>query len=133
MIISKQEFQVNGFHYTIRSAVKEDAKCLSDVRLQVDGETEHMDRVPGEAFIDEAGFEKIIETDTDHPRNICLVAEVAGQIHGLGGRDTVSLLFRKISCFRSSARSSLLHIGSREQISIDFCYYSGLLYNDFHL
>lgn len=82
MIIAKQEFDVKGLHYLIRSAVKEDAKGLSDVRLQVDGETEHMDRVPGEAFIDEAGFEAIIEQDTNHPRNICLVAEVEGQIVG---------------------------------------------------
>ncbi|MFE4710286.1 GNAT family N-acetyltransferase [Paenibacillus sp. NPDC056722] len=82
MIINKQEFLVNGLLYTIRSAVKGDAKRLSDVRLQVDGETEHMDRVPGEAFIDEAGFEKIIEMDTVHLRNICLVAEAAGQIVG---------------------------------------------------
>jgi len=82
MIIAKQEFHVKGLHYIIRSAVKADAKGLSDVRLQVDGETEHMDRVPGEAFIDEAGFEKIIASDTNHPRNICLVAEVDGRIVG---------------------------------------------------
>ncbi|WNS46334.1 GNAT family N-acetyltransferase [Paenibacillus sp. MMS20-IR301] len=82
MIIKKQEFEVKGLHYVIRSAVKGDAKRLSGVRLQVDGETEHMDRIPGEAFIDEAGFERIIEADTDHPRNICLVAEAEGGIIG---------------------------------------------------
>jgi GNAT superfamily N-acetyltransferase len=82
MIIINQEYQVKGLNYIIRSAVKADAKSLSEVRLQVDGETEHMDRVPGEAFINEAGFETIIERDTDHPRNICLVAEADGRIIG---------------------------------------------------
>lgn len=48
MLINKIEFHVMGLSYTIRSAVKEDAKQLSALRLQVDGETEHMDRVPGE-------------------------------------------------------------------------------------
>lgn len=82
MIISDRDYQVKGMNYTIRSARRADAKGLSEVRLQVDGETEHMDRVPGEAFIDEAGFEEIIERDSNHPRNICLVAERAGRIIG---------------------------------------------------
>ncbi|MNB92753.1 putative acetyltransferase YhhY [compost metagenome] len=82
MIINRQEFQVKGLHYTIRSAIPEDAKKLSALRLQVDGETEHMDRIPGEAFIDENGFKAIIENDTKHPRNLCLVAEMNGSILG---------------------------------------------------
>lgn len=44
MIIDRQEFYVNGLNYTIRSAVEEDAKELSELRLQIDGETENMDR-----------------------------------------------------------------------------------------
>ena len=82
MIINKQEFNVNGLNYTIRSAIEKDAKYLSELRLQIDGETENMDREKGEAFIDQAGFERIIETDTKHPRNLFLVAEVDGQIVG---------------------------------------------------
>jgi hypothetical protein len=82
MIIIQQEFNVKELNYTIRSAFERDAKYLSELRLQIDGETENMDREKGEAFIDQAGFEKIIETDTNHPRNLFLVAEVDGRLVG---------------------------------------------------
>lgn len=82
MIINQKEFNVNELNYTIRSAIESDAKNLSELRLQIDGETENMDREKGEAFIDQAGFEKIIETDTNHPRNLFLVAEMDGRIVG---------------------------------------------------
>lgn len=82
MIISKQDFFVNGLNYTIRSAVEYDAKSLSELRLQIDGETENMDREQGEAFIDKEGFERIITTDSESPRNIFLVAEVQNRVVG---------------------------------------------------
>lgn len=82
MIIHHQDFNVKELNYTIRSAVERDAKNLSELRLQIDGETENMDREKGEAFIDQAGFEKIIETDTNHPRNLFLVAEADGKLVG---------------------------------------------------
>ncbi|MEH7072772.1 GNAT family N-acetyltransferase [Neobacillus drentensis] len=82
MKILKQEYNTNGFYYTIRSAIEKDAKIISDVRLQIDGETENMDREKGEAFIDPLGFEQIIKTDTLSPRNIFLVAEVDNWIVG---------------------------------------------------
>lgn len=34
-------------HYIIRTAEPEDAKELSEVRWQIDGETENLDRVQG--------------------------------------------------------------------------------------
>lgn len=49
MIIPKHEFTVKGLSYSIRSAVQSDARYLSEVRLQIDGETENMDRERGEA------------------------------------------------------------------------------------
>lgn len=82
MNITQQECYVNGLHYTVRSAVESDAKALSEVRLQIDGETENMDRVQGEAFIDAPGFEEIIRTDTMSPRNLFLVAVVDERIVG---------------------------------------------------
>lgn len=82
MIINHQEFKVKDVTYTIRSAVKRDARSLSELRLQIDGETENMDREKGEAFIDQEGFERIIETDTNHPRHLFLVAEVEDQVVG---------------------------------------------------
>ncbi|GAA0359636.1 GNAT family N-acetyltransferase [Bacillus horti] len=80
MIIKAQEYHVKGITYTIRSAVLADAQELSDLRLQIDGETEHLDREKGEAFIDKEGFEQIIKTDSELPRNLFLVAVVNQQI-----------------------------------------------------
>lgn len=82
MIISPKDFRVKELDYRIRSAVKDDAGQLSELRLQIDGETENMDREKGEAFLDQAGFEKVIETDTNHPRNLFLVAEMPGRLIG---------------------------------------------------
>ncbi|WP_442601249.1 GNAT family N-acetyltransferase [Paenibacillus sp. KN14-4R] len=82
MIINKQEFYVNGLNYTVRSAIDRDAKALSELRLQIDGETENLDREKGEAFIDAPGMEEIIETDTMASRNLFLVAVVHDRIVG---------------------------------------------------
>ncbi|MFC5530171.1 GNAT family N-acetyltransferase [Cohnella yongneupensis] len=82
MIIRKHEFTVKGLRYNIRSAVHSDARYLSEVRIQIDGETENMDRERGEAFIDQSGFEDIIKADNEHPRNLFLVVEVEDQIVG---------------------------------------------------
>ncbi|GEC88360.1 MULTISPECIES: GNAT family N-acetyltransferase [Brevibacillus] len=82
MIISQQLLSVNGLSYTIRSAMKTDAQQLSDLRLQIDGETENLDRERGEAFIDVQGFEQIINTDAESPRNLFLVAVVQDRIVG---------------------------------------------------
>lgn len=82
MIINPQEFHVKDLKYTIRSAALSDAGDLSELRLQIDGESENMDREKGEDFIDPAGFEAIIETDTRHPRRLFLVAEADGKLIG---------------------------------------------------
>jgi ribosomal protein S18 acetylase RimI-like enzyme len=50
--------------------------------LQIDGETENMDREKGEAYIDETGFKKIIEEDTERENNLFLVVEVNERIVG---------------------------------------------------
>ncbi|MDQ0174985.1 GNAT family N-acetyltransferase [Bacillus chungangensis] len=82
MIIKKQEFYVNGIHYTIRSAVEKDAKDLSELRIHIDGETENLDREKGEALIDIPGFAQMIKTDTENRRNLFLVAVVHDRIVG---------------------------------------------------
>lgn len=82
MIISNKEFHVNGLTYTIRSSIETDAKDLSELRLQIDGETENLDRERGEAFIDVSGFEQLIHTDTISPRNLFLVAVADKRIVG---------------------------------------------------
>jgi RimJ/RimL family protein N-acetyltransferase len=82
MIIEGREYTVPGLRYVIRSAEPEDAEALSDVRLQIDGETENMDRENGEAYIDPEGFKEIIQADSDSPANLFLAAEVNGRIAG---------------------------------------------------
>lgn len=62
MLIKGQEFHINGLTYTIRSAVETDAEQLSEIRVQIDGETENMDREAREGFIDKIGFQKIIKS-----------------------------------------------------------------------
>ncbi|WP_341202377.1 GNAT family N-acetyltransferase [Planomicrobium okeanokoites] len=91
MRIEEKEFIVNELQYRIRSAATADAKALSEVRLQVDGETENLDREPGEAYIDEAGFKRIIEEDAASGSNLFLVAEVDGWIVGFSRCDGNSL------------------------------------------
>lgn len=82
MKIDDQHFNVNGTAYTIRSAVPEDAQILSALRLQIDGETENLDREPGEAFIDSSGFEQLIQADSENSKNLFLVAVVGDKIVG---------------------------------------------------
>ncbi|PYE44423.1 GNAT N-acetyltransferase [Paenibacillus barcinonensis] len=80
MIIHQQEYEVKGVTYTIRSAEAKDAGILCTLRVQLDGETEHMDREAGEAFIDERGFEELIHMDAEKSTNLFLVAEVSGRV-----------------------------------------------------
>lgn len=82
MKIDQQKFIVNGKTYMIRSAVHEDANDLSEIRLQIDGETENLDREKGEAFIDVQGFEQLIQTDTESKKNLFLVAVIDDKIVG---------------------------------------------------
>lgn len=82
MLINQQEFYQNGLHYTIRSAFETDAFELSALRMQIDGETENLDREKGEAIIDTKDFQQLIKADTDHPRNIFLVAVAHHRIVG---------------------------------------------------
>ncbi|WP_343042143.1 GNAT family N-acetyltransferase [Ornithinibacillus caprae] len=78
----QKEFYIRNLRYFIRTAKEEDAKILSEVRLEIDGETENMDREKGEAYIDEIGFKKIIKDDTKSENNLFLVAMVNDNIVG---------------------------------------------------
>ncbi|MFY0761992.1 GNAT family N-acetyltransferase [Metabacillus dongyingensis] len=82
MRVTQKEFNIYDLRYIVRSAVEEDAKNLSDLRLQIDGETENLDREKGEEYIDESGFKQIIKDDTERLNNLFLVAEVNGSIVG---------------------------------------------------
>lgn len=80
MRVNEKEFHVHDLRYIIRSANENDAKNLSEVRLQIDGETENMDREKGEAYIDEFGFKQLIKEDTKAVHNLF---QFARQMEGL--------------------------------------------------
>jgi ribosomal protein S18 acetylase RimI-like enzyme len=82
MRVKQKEFYINRLTYVVRSAIEKDAKNLSEVRLQIDGETENLDRKKGEAYIDESSFKQIIKEDTESISNLFLVAEVNDRIVG---------------------------------------------------
>ncbi|PFA69255.1 GNAT family N-acetyltransferase [Bacillus sp. AFS015802] len=91
MIIHPKEFHIRHLTYVIRAANVGDAQKLSEVRLQVDGETENMDRDRGEAYIDKEGFIQIIKEDSESPRNLFLVCEVDDRIAGFSRCEGTSL------------------------------------------
>ncbi|PCK22964.1 GNAT family N-acetyltransferase [Bacillus pumilus] len=82
MIISENMFTVRDLTYRIRSAALADAKKLSALRLKIDGETEYLDREPGEAFMEEKEFETLIQEDSKQSRHLFLVADIEGEIVG---------------------------------------------------
>lgn len=82
MVINQQIYHVKGLQYIIRSAHIRDANELSHLRVQLDGETENLDRESGEGYMDESDFEKLIQRDTESKRNLFLVAVVHNEIVG---------------------------------------------------
>ncbi|MDG5471463.1 GNAT family N-acetyltransferase [Jeotgalibacillus sp. ET6] len=82
MKVTQKIIKIQGVTYIIRSAVRGDAKQLSDIRVQIDGETQNMDREKGEAFVDADGFAELIQKDTESRRNLFLVAVVQEEIVG---------------------------------------------------
>ncbi|MGX9293008.1 N-acetyltransferase family protein [Bacillus sp. A015] len=91
MILSENIFTVRDLTYRIRSAALADAKRLSALRLKIDGETEYLDREPGEAFLDEKGFEAFIQKDSKQSRHLFLVADIEGEIVGFSRCEGYSL------------------------------------------
>ena len=82
MKINQKDFSVNGVSYIVRHAINKDAKNLSEIRLQIDGESQNLDREKGEAYIDTVGFENLIKTDTENKKNLFLVAVINDKIVG---------------------------------------------------
>ncbi|PFG14649.1 GNAT family N-acetyltransferase [Bacillus sp. es.036] len=82
MKVTQREYRVESLCYVIRSAELEDAHQLSNVRRQIDAETDFLDREKGEALLDGAMFKQIILKDEEAPTNLFLVAEVNSKIVG---------------------------------------------------
>ncbi|MEW4263654.1 GNAT family N-acetyltransferase [Priestia megaterium] len=82
MVINPQVYKVKELQYIIRSADTSDADELSHLRVQLDGETENLDRESGEGYMDKLNFEKLIQRDAKSKRNLFLVAVVHNKIVG---------------------------------------------------
>ena len=82
MKVRKRKYEIKGLEISIRGAETKDAKQLSKLRLQIDGETEFLDREPGEAYLDVDAFEQLIKEDQFKDTHLFLVAEVNSKIVG---------------------------------------------------
>lgn len=78
----QKEFDKQGGSYLIRPAVRDDSSQLAVARLQIDGETEYMDRECGEDYLDASAFRRIIQQDSDMDNHLFLVAEARGKVIG---------------------------------------------------
>ena len=82
MVIPGRQIVHNGFSWELRCPSAGDAAELSDLRAQIDSETEWLDREPGEAFLTPADFEDLIRRDAGAERNLFLVAKAVGRLVG---------------------------------------------------
>ncbi|MFL0166451.1 GNAT family N-acetyltransferase [Candidatus Clostridium helianthi] len=83
MIIEDKMIDGKNLRWILRCPRKENANELSKLRVQIDGETENLDRESGEAFLTPEDFEGIICEDNASKINLFLVAEVGGKIVGI--------------------------------------------------
>ncbi|OKP82680.1 GNAT family N-acetyltransferase [Paenibacillus sp. P32E] len=91
MKMESWQYERGGKSITIREAAPADAGMLSEIRLQIDGETENLDREQGEAYMDAAGFEELILNDAANLKNLFLVAEIDGRLAGFSRCEGTSL------------------------------------------
>ncbi|OPZ84654.1 MAG: putative acetyltransferase YhhY [Firmicutes bacterium ADurb.Bin419] len=82
MIIESKRIENNDFSWVLRCPIEYDAMELSELRLKIDGETENLDREPGEGMLTPESFKKLIYEDSIAEKTIFLVAEVGGKIVG---------------------------------------------------
>ncbi|KEI98926.1 GNAT family acetyltransferase [Clostridium botulinum A2B3 87] len=82
MIIENKIIEGKNLTWILRCPTKYDATELSELRVKIDGETEYLDREPGEDLLTPEDFEKLIYEDLIGKKTIFLVAEVEGKIIG---------------------------------------------------
>ncbi|EDT86009.1 GNAT family N-acetyltransferase [Clostridium botulinum] len=82
MIIENKTIEGKNLTWILRCPTKYDATELSELRVKIDGETEYLDREPGEDLLTPEDFEKLIYEDSIGKKTIFLVAEVEGKIVG---------------------------------------------------
>lgn len=82
MTIINKMIEGKRLKWILRCPTKHDAAELSKLRVQIDGETEFLDREPGEGLLTQEDFEKLIYEDAIAEKSLFLVAEVDGKIAG---------------------------------------------------
>ncbi|MBD5639709.1 GNAT family N-acetyltransferase [Clostridium botulinum] len=82
MIIENKTIEGKNLTWILRCPTKYDATELSKLRVKIDGETEYLDREPGEDLLTPEDFEKLIYEDSIEKKTMFLVAEVEGKIVG---------------------------------------------------
>ncbi|MBL4936957.1 GNAT family N-acetyltransferase [Clostridium sp. YIM B02515] len=82
MIIENKKIEDKNLTWILRCPTKFDAEELSKLRVKIDGETENLDREPGENLLTQEDFEKIILEDAEAERSVFLLAEAEGKIVG---------------------------------------------------
>jgi RimJ/RimL family protein N-acetyltransferase len=82
MIIENKRIEGKSCTWILRCPTNHDAIELSKLRVEIDGETENLDRESGEGLLTPEDFEKLIYEDSVAEKTIFLVAEVEGKIVG---------------------------------------------------
>lgn len=82
MVIESKKIEGKRLTWILRCPTKYDAIELPKLRLEIDSETENLDRESGEGLLTPKDFEKLIYEDSVAKRTLFLVAEVEGKIVG---------------------------------------------------
>jgi len=98
MIIENKKIEGKKLTWILHCPTKFDAEELSKLRVKIDGETENLDREPGENLLSPEDFEKIILEDAEAERSIFLLVEAEGKIVGF-----TRLAGNKLKRFRHKA------------------------------
>lgn len=98
MIIENKKIEGEKLTWTLRCPTEFDAEELSKLRVKIDGETENLDREPGENLLSTEDFEKVILEDAEAETSIFLIAEAEGKIVGF-----TRLAGNKLKRFRHKA------------------------------
>ena len=82
MIIEDKMIEYKNLRWVLRCPTENDTVQLSELRVSIDGETEYLDREPGEGLLTPEDFKNIIHKDSMEEKTLFLVAEVDGKIVG---------------------------------------------------
>lgn len=82
MFVKSKRIEGKNLTWILRSASNDDVAELSKLRVQIDGETDNLDRESGEGLLTREDFEGLIYEDLKAKKNIFLIAEVEREIVG---------------------------------------------------